>query len=301
MCREGIGAAGLLPCADNIEDGIFLRTALHILLPKLQTVCGAVAHSGGLDMLVVLDGGSSGDGEVGAERRGEEVGIRHVAQVFALACGATPLAFLDVVDVEAASHVPDALVVPRAFRQCGAGETDVGGNVKLLGACKHVAEEPFYGIGTETAVEEEFLAVEVVVSQPAVAAHVAVMAGDLVLELKIGNQAFVSPHHCHLRLVDIVARGVRCGCGAPVTALDIEQTVGGCVAHTHVVNQFLSDLDHVELLAVTFPAGDLIHILRVVDFNDGIGGRDGFHEFAAVLHAHAVSGHRTAVGSVWCE
>lgn len=149
--------------------------------------------------------------------------------------------------------------------------------------------------------EQEFLAVEVIVPQTAVAAHVAVMTRNFVLEFQIGNQAFIGPHHRHLRLVDIVARGVRSGCGTPVTAPDVEQTVGGGVAHTHVVDEFLSNLDHVEFLAVTFPAGDFVHILRVVDLNDGIGGRDGFHEFAAVLHTHAVSGHRTAVGSVGGE
>ena len=245
-------------------------------------------------MLVLLGRGVLADGEVDTERRGEEVGIRHVAQVLALARGAAPDAFVDVVDIEAAAHVPHALIVPRPFGERRPREAQISQPV-LARTLEDAAEESFDGVGAEAAVEQELLSVEVVHAQTAPPCRRGIPAPDLVLQFEVGDKARIAPADGNLHLVDGVARVMGRRNGVPVAARDIEQAVGRRCRDTEVVYQLLAYAHHVELLVVGLPAGDLLEVRRVVDIDERILGRNGGREEAAVLYADAVRGHGRAV------
>ena len=60
----------------------------------------AISHGSGFNVLKVLNSRIFRDGDVDAERRREEVGIRNIAKVLTLTGGATPYAFLHIVDIQ---------------------------------------------------------------------------------------------------------------------------------------------------------------------------------------------------------
>lgn len=84
LLRESVGSACFFPRTDDTEDLILLRTTLYVVLSDFQEISSAISHGSGFNVLKVLNSRIFRDGEVDAERRREEVGIRNIAKVLTL-------------------------------------------------------------------------------------------------------------------------------------------------------------------------------------------------------------------------
>ena len=146
-----------------------------------------------------------------------------------------------------------------------------------------------------TIVKEEFLSVKVVEREAAEFCEPSIVTCNLILQRQVGNDAVVAIIHRHLQLVDGVTGCMRRGLGSPVTAFDIQQRVRNRFGHAQVINQLLSDLDHVQILAMSLPTGYFFEIFRVIHHDKGVGGRDVSHQQALLLVTEAVTGYGTGI------
>ena len=144
-------------------------------------------------------------------------------------------------------------------------------------------------------IKKKFLPVKIIMGDVVDPAHIGIIFGNLILKSQVRDKTVITVVHRNLQFINWVVLLMSGRISSPISTFHILQSIRSGRRNALIMDQFFSDLNHIQILAMPFPTGYFIKILRIIHRDNGIGSRQVVHQDAFLLIAKAVARHRTRI------
>ena len=113
-------------------------------------------------------------------------------------------------------------------------------------------------------IKKKFLPVKIIMGDVVDPAHIGIIFGNLILKSQVRDKTVITVVHRNLQFINWVVLLMSGRISSPISTFHILQSIRSGRRNALIMDQFFSDLNHIQILAMPFPTGYFIKILRII-------------------------------------